>query len=51
MIGLPGEREEDIRDIANLVKEILSGKEKGGISVSLPYSKSHTPFNGQNRRR
>ena len=46
MIGLPGEREEDIRDIANLVKEILGrGKKKGvhlGISAFIP--KSHTPF-------
>ncbi len=46
MIGLPGEREEDIRGIANLVKEILSrGKKRGvhlGISAFIP--KSHTPF-------
>lgn len=46
MIGLPGEREEDIRDITNLVKEILGrGKKKGvhlGISAFIP--KSHTPF-------
>ena len=46
MIGLPGEREEDIRDIANLVREVLSrGKKKGvhlGISAFIP--KPHTPF-------
>jgi len=46
MIGLPGEREEDIRGMADLVKEILRrGKKKGvhlGISAFIP--KSHTPF-------
>ncbi len=43
MIGLPGEREEDLEDIASLVKN-LKKLFRVSVTVSVFVPKSHTPF-------
>lgn len=50
MVGLPGESEEDVRDIVRLSKEVLSVVKGGGakanlnVSVAVFVPKAHTPF-------
>ncbi len=50
MVGLPGESEEDVKDIVRLSKEVLSVVKGGGakanlnVSVAVFVPKAHTPF-------
>lgn len=50
MIGLPGEKEEDLHDIAKLAKQVVGLASGGGkkiklnVSISTFVPKSHTPF-------
>ena len=44
MIGLPTEREEDIREIARLAREVRARGGQVNVSVSTFVPKSHTPF-------
>ena len=50
MLGLPGEREEDLEGIANLAhKTLLTARNRGQVTVSLStfVPKPHTPFQWQ----
>jgi radical SAM family uncharacterized protein/radical SAM-linked protein len=47
MIGLPGEKKEDLLDIVNLVKEVMRrGGKRGKVNASVAafVPKAHTPF-------
>ena len=50
MLGLPGEREEDLEGIAELAHQVLrTAKNRGQVTVSLStfVPKPHTPFQWQ----